>query len=76
MKDRNENRPGYKKTKVGWIPEEWEIKTLYDNDVPAGLYKIIWNSRNDENSIVANGLYILRLKTDQGTKKRTCVLIK
>ena len=23
MKDRNENRPGYKKTKVGWIPEEW-----------------------------------------------------
>lgn len=28
MKDRNENRPGYKKTKVGWIPEEWEMATL------------------------------------------------
>ena len=28
MKDRNENRPGYKKTKVGWIPEEWEMVTL------------------------------------------------
>ena len=24
MKTQNENRPGYKKTKVGWIPEEWE----------------------------------------------------
>ena len=24
MSKRNENRPGYKKTKVGWIPEEWE----------------------------------------------------
>jgi hypothetical protein len=24
MKVRNENRPGYKKTRVGWIPEEWE----------------------------------------------------
>ena len=24
MKDKNENRPGYKKTKVGWIPEGWE----------------------------------------------------
>jgi len=23
MSKRNENRPGYKKTKVGWIPEEW-----------------------------------------------------
>ncbi len=24
MNDRNENKPGYKETKVGWIPEEWE----------------------------------------------------
>lgn len=24
MKDRNENSPGYKKTKAGWIPKEWE----------------------------------------------------
>ena len=23
MTDRNANRPGYKKTKVGWIPEDW-----------------------------------------------------
>jgi len=23
-KARNEGRPGYKKTRVGWIPEEWE----------------------------------------------------
>jgi len=28
MKDWNENRPGYKKTKVGWIPENWECKPL------------------------------------------------
>ena len=26
MNDRNENRPGYKKTKVGWIPEDWHVK--------------------------------------------------
>lgn len=24
----NEGRPGYKPTKLGWIPEEWEVKTL------------------------------------------------
>lgn len=23
--DRNENRPGYKKTKVGWVPNSWEV---------------------------------------------------
>jgi len=28
MSKRNENRPGYKKTKVGWIPEEWIVKTF------------------------------------------------
>lgn len=24
MRDPNENRPGYKQTKVGWIPKEWD----------------------------------------------------
>lgn len=28
MNDPNENRPGYKETKVGWIPEEWKCTTL------------------------------------------------
>jgi len=28
VSERNENRPGYKKTKVGWIPEEWELGTF------------------------------------------------
>jgi type I restriction enzyme, S subunit len=26
--DLNANRPGYKETKVGWIPEDWECETL------------------------------------------------
>ncbi len=30
MSKRNENRPGYKKTKVGWIPEEWKTACLCD----------------------------------------------
>jgi type I restriction enzyme S subunit len=28
MTNRNQNRPGYKETKVGWIPEEWECVRL------------------------------------------------
>ena len=28
MSRRNENRPGYKKTKVGWIPEERECSAF------------------------------------------------
>lgn len=26
----NENRKGYKKTKVGWIPKDWDVKKLRD----------------------------------------------
>lgn len=28
MQKRNENRPGYKETKVGWIPDEWGCKSF------------------------------------------------
>ncbi len=28
MSKRNENRRGYKKTKVGWIPGDWEVKLI------------------------------------------------
>lgn len=38
MSKRNENRPGYKETKVGWIPKGWrvsKIKNLNDGIRPA-----------------------------------------
>lgn len=28
MGKRNENRLGYKKTKLGWIPDEWQLRTI------------------------------------------------
>lgn len=38
--DRNENRPGYKKTKVGWIPDQWHCVYLSDvAKVQTGLAK-------------------------------------
>ncbi len=30
MQDRNANRPGYKKTKAGWIPQNWEVLRVKD----------------------------------------------
>lgn len=30
MSDPNENKPGYKETKVGWIPDEWQCTRLAD----------------------------------------------
>jgi len=35
MSRRNENRKGYKKTKVGWIPEEWDVFPFSKVAVPS-----------------------------------------
>ena len=49
MKDPNENRPGYKKTKVGWIPEEWEslriesFSTLRSGGTPSRQHPEYWD---------------------------------
>ena len=32
MSKRNENRPGYRKTKFGWIPCDWRNQCLIDAD--------------------------------------------
>lgn len=40
MTDRNTNRPGYKKTKAGWIPEEWQRESLSAiADIQTGIAK-------------------------------------
>ncbi|MCD6388977.1 MAG: restriction endonuclease subunit S [Desulfobulbaceae bacterium] len=39
MSKRNENNPGYKKTKVGWIPEEWNCvygKCAFSHSIEKG----------------------------------------
>ncbi len=38
MKDRNKNRPGYKKTRVGWIPVDWECQRLRNLCKRTGQY--------------------------------------
>ena len=49
MIHRDENRPGYKKTKVGWIPEDWEclrikdIANLTAGGTPSTRYSKYWN---------------------------------
>lgn len=64
MTDRNANRPGYKKTKVGWIPEDWgvthleEISEINKDTLPASTpanYSFIYISLGDvDNGIISN----------------------
>lgn len=40
MSRRNENRPGYKHSKLGWIPNEWKVEHLSDlAEIQTGISK-------------------------------------
>lgn len=52
MKQNNKNRPGYKKTPVGWIPEDWEESKLIK------IAKINPNSLKENTSTELSFYYI------------------
>lgn len=52
MNKQNENKPGYKKTKVGWIPEEWEYKKIVEI---AETYSGTTPSRRNQKEYFENG---------------------
>ncbi len=55
----NENRPGYKETKVGWIPEHWEIFRLNDcirDDAPI-CYGILMPGKH-----VPDGIPVIKVR--------------
>ncbi len=50
MSDPNENKPGYKKTKLGWIPHDWEIFYISDN-ITILLSNVDKHIRNNEKKV-------------------------
>ncbi|MGH7454474.1 MAG: FlgD immunoglobulin-like domain containing protein, partial [bacterium] len=47
-----------------------KVRTLLDEDKPAGVLHLTWDGRNDQGITVASGMYIVRLRaTEQGTKQ-------
>lgn len=56
MKDLNEDRPGYKKTKVGWIPEEWGVVSIAD------VSKVFVSSVDKRNSLDEFDVFLCNYK--------------
>lgn len=50
--DRNENREGYKLTKLGWMPEDWSLAKL-------GTYFQFKNGLNKEKEAFGTGVFII-----------------
>ena len=73
MTDKNNNKPGFKKTKCGWIPKDWECKKLgniayinpsnNNNDINKEICFIPMSSVSEEGKI---NKYIIKRKNDIG----------
>ena len=57
-----EIKSGYKKTKLGWIPEDWEVSVLGEN---GSLLSGLTYSPNDTDK---NGILVLRSSNIQKGK--------
>ena len=52
------------------------IKTLVDEQKPAGAYSLIWDGRTDNSEAATSGVYIYRLKTNEFVKSRKLLLLR
>jgi hypothetical protein len=53
-----------------------QVRSLVSDYQPAGYYEVQWDGRNDQNEIVASGLYLYRLSTDEFSDTRKMMLLK
>jgi ELWxxDGT repeat protein len=52
------------------------IKTLANEQMPAGVHQITWNATNENGSAVANGMYYLKLNVGNYTETKKLSVIK
>ena len=52
------------------------IRTLVDGTQPTGRHTVTWNGTDDLGRNMASGVYIVRLKSDEGALVRRLVLVR
>ena len=53
-----------------------KVKTLLNDQMPAGEHKIVWNGDDNLGNPVSTGLYYYRLSTDDNTEIKKMMLLK
>lgn len=53
-----------------------KVKTLVDEQKPAGEYQIIWDGRNDSGEEVASGVYFYRMSAGAFSESKKMVLLR
>lgn len=52
------------------------IKTLVNEQMPAGVHQITWNATNESGSMIANGIYYLKLNAGNYSETKKLSVIK
>lgn len=53
-----------------------KVKTLLDQDQPAGLYRIDWDGKNDDGKLVSSGIYLYKLEVNGFSEAKKMLLLK
>ncbi len=53
-----------------------KIRTLFDGQIAAGTYTLLWNGKNDAGQEMASGIYIVGLKTPSFVTHRKMTLLR
>lgn len=53
-----------------------KVKTLVDQDLTAGVHRVVWDGRNELNMRVESGTYVYKMSTPRFTRSKTMTLLK
>ncbi|MCF7813744.1 MAG: T9SS type A sorting domain-containing protein [Candidatus Cloacimonetes bacterium] len=53
-----------------------KVKTLINDNMPAGQHQVIWNGKDDSGKTAASGVYFYKMQTDDFSKIRKAMLLK
>ncbi|MCF7912051.1 MAG: T9SS type A sorting domain-containing protein, partial [Candidatus Cloacimonetes bacterium] len=53
-----------------------KIRTLVNENMPAGTYQAIWNGTDDHNRKVASGIYFYKMISGKYTSTKKMILMK
>ncbi|MFQ5637066.1 MAG: cytochrome c peroxidase, partial [bacterium] len=53
-----------------------KVRTLVNDEMPAGLHSVTWNGRNDNDNQVESGVYVYRLQAADFVQTRKMLMVK
>jgi flagellar hook assembly protein FlgD len=53
-----------------------EVRRIVDQDLPAGVHRVMFDGRSSSGNMLATGVYFYRLRTDAYVETKKMLLLK